>query len=843
MSKQIFDSLLEATDKVLEENQKKIAFAVIDSIHYFLRLTPYQRQRIKQAMTLVHFQPKSFICRQGTNGNTFYIVVNGSCKATQVVGDDSSVEEDVHMYEVGDHFELQSILDSGTYIRPYNVMTHASVTCYIISKGDFKEIISSGDLNLSHVHGDSLSKAGIADQIHLTGIRRITGLDENNHRNDEKSRYLLKRICKYLAESLWISQYWQMYREMMIVPSKQDEYGHLAHDIMQKHSFERIRAVDAIASMTKHILHKKPFDRSSEEIAFLVGLLKQKSVFLNKFCRNWTPLQFNLIAKKLKFNHVLPMHKITEAEFPATSAFMILKGCARVFTPIVSEVNHRRILKYEEDLCSGDLIGETVLGGITIRLQTVQAMTACELLVIEGNDFISVDERSNQKSIMLHEKFNFIQQMPIFHQYDPYELSCLANALQLEQIPKKTFVVKKGEVCEKFYLIYQGKFDIISDIDRKSSLASLQRFDYFGESSILRQHIHVSTGQRKVSGLSGKTIISGSYHFLECFDGLPSSSLEVLVLYPKDFGLIHHSVIKQLRKAYISRMKWRAERADIVYEEHTETARVHKALLDAALAPSDKATGMMTTPSKLSHDALSSSSSSERNHPYVSPSPSMRGQNFSPIHEILPMRLLRGVPKPPSMMPNISELPDLNTAINPITLLATSKNSVELKHNKGMLERSIRSKRNHTPKTTLNLGFSCLSGNPQRTIYLELAMNIRSPVSHGIQLPALKPPTDLIASENIQSSDTLQGGGHELDVYPKPSDVNQPSMLKSPETVQSVKSNFPEIKGAMTRAATSSPTNDPLTKNKISMVGSHRIPATSSYCEILTDREMFDFIF
>lgn len=835
----MFDSLLKATDKVLEENQKKIACAVIDSIHYFQRLTPYQRQRIKQGITLVHFQPKSYICRQGSIGNTFYIVVNGSCKATQAVGDDSSIEEDVHMYEVGDHFELQSITESGTHIRSFNVVTHSSVTCYIISKGDFKEIISSGDLNLDHVHGNSLSKTDIADHMHLAGIRRITGLDENNHRSDDRCRYLLKRICKYLAESLWISQYWQMYRELTIVPKKQDEYGHHAHDIMQKYSSERIRAVDAIASITKHILHKKPFERSSEEIAFLVGLLKQKSVFLNKFCHNWTPLQFNLMAKKLKFNHVLPMHKITEADYPATSAFMILKGCARVFTPIVSEVNHRRILKYEEDLCSGDLIGDTVLGGITIRLQTVQAMTACELLVIEGSDFISVDERSSQKSIMLHEKFSFLQQMPIFHHYDPYELSCLANALQFEQIPKKTHVVKKGEACSKFYLIYQGKFDIISDIDRKSSLASLQRFDYFGESSILRQHIHVSSGQRKVSGLSGKTTSSGSYHFLECFDGLPSSSLEVLVLYPKDFRLIRHKVIKELRSAYISRMKWRAERADIVYEEHSETARAHKALLDAALAPSDNTTGKMTSPSNLIDNALLSSTRSERNNPSISGSPSlsMRGQAILPIHEISPMRLLRGVPTPPSMMTNISDLPDVNTAINPITLLATSKNSIELKHNRRTLERLMKSKGNHTPKTMLNLGFSALNGNPQRTIYLELAMNIRSPVSSGIQFPALKPSTALAASGNVHLIDA-----HEPDSHQKSSHANQTMKSKSPETLQSTNSNFPEINGTVTRTATSSPTNDPPISKKISMVGSHRIPATSSYCEILTDQEMFDFI-
>ena len=844
MTRSTFDDVVGSTELVLEENYRKIAETVIDSFEMFRKVPPHQKLRLKQSLTPLHFHPNSHICRQGTQGHCFYILAGGISKATKLSADEST-EVDVCTFRAGDHFEQAALSDAGS-TRPFNIISVTASYFLVLSRQDYRNIpgattFEASFLELLHKGRSTTDSTELSNhEMHHSGNRRITAMDNNNVKNDDKARFFLKKMIKFMAESLWLSLYWKMYRVMLLVPAKTEEFGRHASEILKTHH-DRQKCVDALIHEIKHILTKKTFERTPDDINLLVGLLHQKNRFLDQYCQGWNSSDFIMLAKKLRFAHVMPLNKIVEAGQPGSCAFLLLKGSARVYTPYSSEKNKRKILQYEEDLCPGALIGESVLGGITERLQTVQSITPCDVLIIEANDFIAIDERHGHKTINLSDKFSFLREMPLFRHLEPYELFRLSEALVAEQVPRTSLIIKKGRVSESLYFIYYGKFDVISDIDGKSTLASLQRHDYFGESLPLRnyfidgslnssrrgqhnnhhKHLHhhhnhhhhqiSSQGNHHHGGAvdtkqSYDHLPSSSYHYLECFDGRAGSALDVLVLHKNHFNLLDYVVLKQLRLAYVSRMKWRAERADIVYEEHRETALMRKRNLEASSG--SRPTSAAATTFEIQPEDVRAVPEIARSA-VVERSQTTVNLNTGATRSLnIPMP---GKARTRKLTVDLSILPEINCALNPITLLATSKNALVLKRNKSLLDRTIKFESIRRPRTSLHLGFASLAGNPTRTLHCEVAMNL-------CELPSHEHRSGPVLLPFLTGEDTVNGTSNAVD--------QQHSKAMKPESSST---------GHLFRTGSAG------TSSRTNMVGTQRIPIMSSYCEILSETEMFTF--
>ena len=52
-----------------------------------------------------------------------------------------------------------------------------------------------------------------------------------------------------------------------------------------------------------------------------------------------------------------------------------------------------KTLQYEEDLIAGEYFGEAVLSGVRTRMITALAMTPCDLISFEDDDFLSAQVR------------------------------------------------------------------------------------------------------------------------------------------------------------------------------------------------------------------------------------------------------------------------------------------------------------------------------------------------------------------------------------------------------------------------------------------------------------------
>lgn len=51
--------------------------------------------------------------------------------------------------------------------------------------------------------------------------------------------------------------------------------------------------------------------------------------------------------------------------------------------------NKKKALRYEEDLVAGEYFGEAVLSGVRTRMITALAITPCDLISFEDDDFLA----------------------------------------------------------------------------------------------------------------------------------------------------------------------------------------------------------------------------------------------------------------------------------------------------------------------------------------------------------------------------------------------------------------------------------------------------------------------
>ena len=103
MTKDVFDDIVSASNAANARANMIVGREVVNKVPLFQTLTAAYRQKVLDTMTPMGFMPGTYICRQGTLGNTFYIIISGSCKVT-VNNPDGKGEKEVAKLEKGDFF-------------------------------------------------------------------------------------------------------------------------------------------------------------------------------------------------------------------------------------------------------------------------------------------------------------------------------------------------------------------------------------------------------------------------------------------------------------------------------------------------------------------------------------------------------------------------------------------------------------------------------------------------------------------------------------------------------------------------------------------------------------------
>lgn len=590
MTKQSFDQLVHTSSAMQAENRRIIGRDVLDTVPLFKAMAPTNRKKLLDCMVPMTYMPGSYICRQGTAGNSFFILTEGVCRVT--VNKDDRNELDVAKLKAGDFFGEVALVETSNR-RTANVVSVDNVSCLTLNRNDFNRLLKTMKVKIlehaalrttatAQAHaavggGDGGGGRGSGSMsATLAKKRRVSVLNIHNHRDDTRAGSMLKRFGKYTTECLWNSMYSRFYREMLLDSYKCAESGRVGMAIM-KHNDNRNAGVNAIHMNARRILESEPSRRNPVDHAFICALLKQKSALTELLCRNWPPHQFLGLCRRIKMMRVKAFRKICEVETKGTCAFIILRGAVRIFRAtksisggISGNSNNKdgegsseegkagaspSSLYFEEDLVPGEIFGRSALNGEHLRNVTAQAITDVELAVVEDEDYIAAQDRDSMH-LSVEDRTKFLHTIPIFKDWDTYKLVRIAHALMQEEIHKGVVVTKPHHTSRDLYFVLNGRIDVVSSLERKHVITTILRGDYFGESGLLNRYV-----QKQAHRV-------GEEQFT-----VTATRVDILVLRENFLHLFDIESIDHFRNAFLAKQAWQRQR---VIESKHERARLRK---------------------------------------------------------------------------------------------------------------------------------------------------------------------------------------------------------------------------------------------------------------------------
>lgn len=308
----------------------------------------------------------------------------------------------------------------------------------------------------------------------------------------------------------------------------------------------------------------------------------------DKICKGWPLYQYRLLCRQIRVIRVKPLMKvrcskfalyvlsqplfcvniqIVEAGTNGTSAYVILRGSVRVFSQYHAEGSSKASLKYEEDLYPGDCFAESALDGIRNRLTTVQAMTSCDLAVVECQDYTTAAIENNQKE-SVDDRFQFLSRAAMFRHWDGVEMYRVASVMVREDFTKGTVLIRKGDISKKLSFLMEGKIDVVVGLNHQQIqhvITTIKQNECFNESGILTD----MAAQKANSGQK----VERSESFAERCYAVAGSHVTLLSLPESHYNVIDQASLEKLLAAFRDKNIWRVSRLDNL---RTESRNINK---------------------------------------------------------------------------------------------------------------------------------------------------------------------------------------------------------------------------------------------------------------------------
>lgn len=576
MTKQKFDEVIAQCNKQMFDDKLNLGKQVINRVPLFQPLATLQKKVLLESMRPILFQPNTYICRQGMSANTFYIIAEGHCKVTVNAG--NGAEKDVTRLGVGDFFGEVALIEQNNK-RIANVISTTQVSCMTLSRVEFSSLLSNVRNSLlenSTVRSIALRKAkknitAVKGQI---GKRRITVLNDNNDKNYLLVPGILRKLMKSMNESLYVSIYARLYRELIIRPGKAELYGDHAKNIPLMYP-GRESAVHAIMTHVLAIGKQDPNARDPLDSSFLYGVLMQPNMLRDKICKGWPSYQYRLLCRQVRVIRVKPLTKVIEAGSNGSSAYLILRGSVRVYasqtttTGASSDGTHQNCLKYEEELFPGQIFAESALDGIKIRLVTVQAVTNCDLAVLEFADFSSASIENNQKE-SVDDRFQFLSRTALLRSWDGIELYRMATAMTREESSKGHVIVRKGVISNKLCFLMSGKIDVVVGLgatQRNHVITTIKKGELFNESGIL----NYAQSLTSTAAVQEKPDLYSETSFAIC-----GSNVTVLCVDESKYSMFDQATLDKIVSTFKEKQDWRNSRTKHFRNENKSVSKWKK---------------------------------------------------------------------------------------------------------------------------------------------------------------------------------------------------------------------------------------------------------------------------
>jgi cAMP-dependent protein kinase regulator len=105
-------------------------------------MDPYERGQLADALKVESYNDGDIIIREGDQGDTFFIVEEGTAKATKTIHAGQPPQE-VKSYHAGDYFGELALLKNEP--RAANVVATSSLKCVALDRHSFKRLLGPLD--------------------------------------------------------------------------------------------------------------------------------------------------------------------------------------------------------------------------------------------------------------------------------------------------------------------------------------------------------------------------------------------------------------------------------------------------------------------------------------------------------------------------------------------------------------------------------------------------------------------------------------------------------------------------------------------------------------------------
>lgn len=190
-----------------------------------------------------------------------------------------------------------------------------------------------------------------------------------------------------------------------------------------------------------------------------------------------------VVVKAMEERVVEPGQNVITQGEDGSELFVVDSGvldCSKIF----EKGGQPRFLK---DYKSGESFGELALLYNAPRAATITARTRSVLWVLDRNCFNHIVKDS---AVRRRDRYDeFLRNVPILSDMDPYERSQLADALKTVVYEGGDYVIREGEVGDSFYIIEEGTAKatkVLRPGQPPEEVKAYRTGDYFGELALLR---------------------------------------------------------------------------------------------------------------------------------------------------------------------------------------------------------------------------------------------------------------------------------------------------------------------------------------------------------------------
>ena len=595
-------------NKIRELNRELVterALEIIRSIEPFNALAESQLASIARDMQIHHYPKQTYICEQGQQGHTFYIILSGRCLVTvnhhnPETGED--FEKEINTMFADQFFGEVALMDQHQR-RTANVITIGDVSVLALRRRRFEELMRIGGVTI---------KEQLMKEVAIRNMTVVNSSDERDGnwfavesewKNVQKRHMRTGRFptkFEVAGRRMVLSLQYTLYKlcwQGMARLFNRGELVRLRHFGSFCEGIGQLKtpatACYRLRLQVRAALKSDRSTRSADELGLIHGVTYQiLKTEKDGICRSWANHQYADLCSHMRGHYYTASEQIIEAGEPIKDLFIILRGIVAIYdskdlgqrssadTDMSDEkqqATHRTsrgtflkilrpgLLFGGNQLATKDLMAPNALR--QIRTLRAFALTDVDVISFDVRTFTSI-KLAAKADISYDEKMKVMNSVPLFREIGVQKLATIGVILKTEEVNRGSAIILPGKTTDRLYFVLSGFVDVTVANFTTNSFACNKIYEKINKvkesksnTSQVVGSMHVTTlGVGEYFGESGVMTFLNKKPYTESTTSIAKSHVKLLTLHKQHYAILTIDILRSIQKNYRLRASWRGAR-------------------------------------------------------------------------------------------------------------------------------------------------------------------------------------------------------------------------------------------------------------------------------------------